>query len=107
LLGSCSPEEKKTYKKEERGGLFAVQVGGKIGFINKEGKLIVNPQFDDVGNFSEGLARVTIGDKWGYIDKEGKYVVNPQFDYERETITGTLRFQKTEKGWKGEDGKIY
>jgi len=26
---------------------------------------------------------------------------------ERETITGTLRFQKTEKGWKGEDGKIY
>lgn len=26
---------------------------------------------------------------------------------QRETITGTLRFQKTEKGWKGEDGNIY
>lgn len=26
---------------------------------------------------------------------------------ERETITETLRFQKTEKGWKGEDGKVY
>lgn len=26
---------------------------------------------------------------------------------ERETITGTLRFQRTERAWKGEDGKIY
>jgi len=26
---------------------------------------------------------------------------------QRETITGTLRFEKTEKGWRGEDGEIY
>jgi len=26
---------------------------------------------------------------------------------QRETITGTLRFHKTEKGWRGEDGQVY
>lgn len=46
----------------------------------KSGELVVNPQFDDAGPFSEGLALVKVGNEYGYVDEAGKYVINPQFD---------------------------
>jgi hypothetical protein len=51
-----------------------------VGYIDKTGKVVINPQFDNFGQFSEGLANVRIGHKEGYIDKTGKFVINPQFD---------------------------
>ena len=37
----------------------------------KTGTIVINPQFDEAGSFSDGLAMVRIGDfrtgKWGYI----------------------------------------
>jgi hypothetical protein len=38
------------------------------GFICKSGQFIIEPQFDDVGDFNEGLASVKIDRKWGYIN---------------------------------------
>ena len=69
-------------------GLAEVRIGdnktGKVGYIDKQGKFAVNPQFDSTQAFSEGLAAVRIGHdnagKSGYIDKQGRYVVNLQFD---------------------------
>ena len=47
---------------------------GKWGFIDKHGKIIITPQFDAVGKFSQGLAPVRVGNaetgKWGFISKE-------------------------------------
>ena len=58
--------------------------GGKWGFIDKQGKMVIDPQFDAVRPFANGLAVVRIGDdktgKWGFIDPQGKFVINPQFD---------------------------
>ena len=63
---------------------FPVRENGKIGFMDKTGKIVINPQFDstvtaDGVTFSEGLAAVYVGDKWGYIDKTGKFVIPPKF----------------------------
>lgn len=33
---------------------------GKWGFINKDGKIVVEPQFAGVGQFMEGLAVVAV-----------------------------------------------
>ena len=52
----------------------------KYGFIDKSGKVVIEPQFDDVGPFSEGFAGVEKDGKWGFIDKSGKVVIEPQFD---------------------------
>jgi len=75
MLGSCTKDAQKSKQKPE--GLFPVIVSGKIGYIDKQGKIVINPQFDDAWHFSEGLAGVKIGGKWGYIDKQGKIIINP------------------------------
>lgn len=43
--------------------------------------LVVTPQFDDAGRFSEGLAPVLVCGQWGFIDTSGNIVITPQFDY--------------------------
>ena len=57
-----------------------VDVEGNYGFIDKNGTVIVNPQFKYAEDFSEGLAAFEQNGTWGYIDKKGKIVINPQFD---------------------------
>jgi hypothetical protein len=37
--------------------------------------MVIKPQFDMAGDFSEGLAQVKIGNKWGYIDKTGRFAI--------------------------------
>jgi len=43
------------------------------GYINTEGKWVINPQFEHVNDFSEGLAAVEKDGEWGFIDKQGFY----------------------------------
>src|SRR6266699_982332 len=46
---------------------------------DQTGRIVIPPQFDEAGSFSDGLAAVRIGARFGYIDKQGKIVINPQF----------------------------
>ena len=57
-----------------------MQMGDKWGVIDKQGKFVIKPQFDDFSSFGDGLSKVQVGDKWGVIDKSGQFVINPQFD---------------------------
>lgn len=60
--------------------LYPVRVNGKEGYIDATGRIVIQPRFDRVDLFSEGLAGVCVGGKWGYIDKAGKFIINPQFE---------------------------
>lgn len=57
--------------------------GGKFGYIDKKGKLVIKPQFDWAYAFSDGMARVRMGPakegKFGFIDKTGTLVIQPKF----------------------------
>ena len=62
-------------------GLMPVSYGENCGFVDEDGKIVINPQFDGAGFFTrDGVAPVSNGGKWGLIDRKGSYVVNPQFD---------------------------
>ena len=65
----------KTYDK-----LLPVKMGGKFGYIDRDGKMVVNPQFDEASRFVQGRALISVGAKYGYIDESGKLAINPQFD---------------------------
>ncbi len=61
-------------------GVAWVNIGGKWGLIDKSGKAVIKPKYDEVCNFIEGLAQVKLGGKRGLIDKSGKEVVKPKYD---------------------------
>lgn len=53
------------------------------GFRDKNGKVIIAPEYVDVQDFSDGMAAVKQGDgKWGFIDVTGNMVVSPKFTNE-------------------------
>lgn len=66
-------------------GLAAVQVGsaseqwGRWGYIDKSGRMAIQPAYIDTREFSNGLAAVQSGELWGYIDKQGAWVLTPRF----------------------------
>src|ERR1039458_3116755 len=72
----------------ENSNLYVIKVCDKYGFINKAGKMIINPQFDNAHDFNDDLAVVKLGNKWGFIDKKGKIVINTLFDYAEDFSEG-------------------
>lgn len=52
---------------------------GKWGFTDRFSNVIIPPQFDKVGSFSEGLCAVMLNGRWGYIDTAGNYVIVPKY----------------------------
>jgi hypothetical protein len=54
--------------------LYPVLVNGKWGYINRQGKIAIKPQFDDAEDFFNGLAEVKIGERWTFINESGKTV---------------------------------
>lgn len=56
--------------------MAAVGLGGKLGYIDRTGKLVVPPQFDEAQKFSGGRARVRIiKEGYGYISTTGERLV--------------------------------
>jgi hypothetical protein len=62
------------------GPLFQIHYGKKWGYMDRNGKTIIPPQFDDEGDFFNHRAKVRMDRKWGYIDEAGRMAVQPQFD---------------------------
>lgn len=52
----------------------------KYGFIDIDFNLVIPMEYEDVKEFSCGLAAVRKGDKWGYIDKAGNVKIPFIFD---------------------------
>ncbi len=71
--------------------LFIVIVNDKRGFIDRSGRIVIEPQFRGANNFSEGRAVVAVSNpdyKEGYIDESGKIVIEPKFDAARDFSEG-------------------
>ncbi len=73
-----SPSERASPKAPTR---FPIEVGGKFGYIDSAGQVVIKPQFDRAERFSEGRAAVVINDKYGYIDESGQMIVAPRFKF--------------------------
>lgn len=66
---------------EEGNYLIPVKLNEKWGFIDNTGKTIINPQFESLTYFHNGVAMVTLDGKFGFINTDGKYTTNPILDY--------------------------
>lgn len=61
-------------------GWFAFQdESGKWGYADMDGKIVIEPQYEDAKSFSYGVAAVCVDGKWGYINRKAQLVVDAQF----------------------------
>ena len=52
----------------------------KAGYIDRNGKIVINPQFDEAGDFNNGLAVSRCRTASATSTGKGKFAINPQFD---------------------------
>jgi len=69
------------HKSPERVGLFPIFTRGQWGVIDKDGEMLIEPQFDCIGSFQQGLAEVWLDEKVGFMNASGSIVAFPQFDW--------------------------
>lgn len=87
-------------------GLMPMQLtsneSANLGYVDRTGTWVIQPQFVGAYDFSEGLAAVAVGTtdamKWGYIDKKGAWVIEPQFDYAYDFSDGLAAVQVEDHG---------
>ncbi len=108
------PSQKKSPQKEERRPRTELPVeewikvskNGKWGFSNGL-KTVIEPRFDEVFCFKEGVACVDDGGKFGYIDTAGNYVIEPRFECAMSFSEGMAVFFEGEKcGYIDREGQV-
>ena len=60
--------------------LYPVQIDGKWGYINAEGRISIEPDFREAGPFVEGRALARLNGKRGFINASGEFIREPSFD---------------------------
>ena len=95
--------------------------GGKFGFFDRCGRVVIPARFDFAAPFSEGLAAVCAGckaipqgehtvrkgGKWGFIDHSGRLAIPARFDEARQFKNGKTEVRLGNQ-WRsiGKDGRL-
>lgn len=88
-------------------GLARFNRNGKTGFVDKAGKIVLEPQWERAGDFSEGVAAVRQNGKEGYIDKTGTVVIEPRWELAGEFHEGFAGVKENGKwGYIDRTGKV-
>ncbi|MBC9810895.1 WG repeat-containing protein [Crocinitomicaceae bacterium CZZ-1] len=61
-------------------GLASIEIAGKSGCINKQGKIVIPPTYTYVFFFNDSLAMVELNEQHGFINRKGKVVVPLLYD---------------------------
>jgi hypothetical protein len=94
-------------KSKGAGPLFRVHYGDAWGFMNRTGKIIIRPRFDDEGDFFLGRAKVLKNGLWGYVNEAGNLVIQYQFVHAGHFKQGLAPVQVGRKwGYVDVNGKI-
>lgn len=88
LIQACVPSQ---------ATLLPVSVGGLYGFIDPQGRLMIQPKFEWAGQFSEGRAPIRVRNRYGFIDTNGNSVIKPQFDRVAGFSEGLAAFELKER----------
>lgn len=98
-------------KAGEEKDTFLINQNGEYGYINRIGKIVIEPKFRMAYDFAGGLARVRVGERCGFIDKRGRIVIPPDFgcgDYDLGDFSeGLARFKRQDRyGFIDTSGKV-
>lgn len=80
------PDEKIEMTGKFVGGLACVrfvvgpEANGGWGYIDRTGRFVIPPRYEDADMFAEDLAPVKMKGKWGFVDRKGNLVIPAKFD---------------------------
>lgn len=82
VLGSYSQKWEKNYDFVDNCvcGLSKVKKEGKIGYVDKEGVVVIKLQYDEGLTFKDGYVAVRTGLKWQYLDSTGKAITEAIYE---------------------------
>ena len=60
-------------------GLLCLEQNDKWGAVNTKGEWVIQPQYENLNYFENGIAKATVNGRYGYINKQGEWVIQPQF----------------------------
>ena len=78
----------------------AVESGGKWGYVDTDGNVVIDYQFEEARSFANGFAAVKVNGAWGFIDKDNNIIVEPQFADAKDFNSKGAAFVKKDKMWK-------
>ena len=82
----------------EKKARFIIFQNRKWGFIDRAGKVVIEPQFNYVRLFSENRAAFKDGgDRWGFIDPQGTIVIQPQFEAVSDFVDDRATFSRNNR----------
>lgn len=99
----------KNYGTEYSEGILQVQdENGKWGYVDTNGEIVLEPQWDSSSEFHDGLAAAEKDGLYGYINTTGKFVIPPQWDYAGAFDDSGLGYivKNKERGYIDENGNI-
>jgi hypothetical protein len=85
---------------------FSIEANG--GVIDKTGRFILKPTFDDALGFFETLCCVKKDGKWGFVNRQGEVAIPIVFDYAGSFREGLARVELNGKfGLIDKQGKFF
>lgn len=83
--------------------IYAKKIGDKWGFVDKNGNIVVQNEYDMVTEINEyGFAGIKKDGKWGVINKNGEIVQEPTYELESISPIFIGKYFKSEE-WYGDD----
>lgn len=69
--------------------------GNKYGFVDKKGKFVIKPKYDNASPFEEDMARVGKAGLYGFVNEQGKEVVPLKYRYVSDFSYGYAAVKET------------
>ncbi len=76
------------YLDEDR---WAYEVNGKVGLLDNDGQVIMQPKYSIITPFKDGFASYQSGRLWGFLDRDGEILTPPVFGLTWEFKEGLAR----------------
>jgi len=118
----------RTQAEKDIPGLYDAPLLPQFGFIDREGRVVIEPRFTSAGDFTEGLAPVSLTDeallhpggeympdegqteserRWGFINKRGELVIPMIYERVGQFHDGLAPFRKAGKwGYLNRKGEV-
>lgn len=77
----------------------AVSVGGKWGFVDKTGQMVIEAEYTDARSFNCGVGAVCVDGLWGYVSIGNEIRIAPQFEDAREFSSDGIAAVKENESW--------